>query len=181
MENNLKGLLCGGNTKFGKVFGELLKQHCDLTIPTREQLNSPEIIKFIDDDYDFIFFNHNRGSSGFLKIDEAIEIDVKLPYRIVAKQTKLRRPWNKVGWMTTGDAHLHMGYPTEQYSLDEGIQAYLLIKSAHQGQQRFWGQKYNTFVCDPGRLNEENYLTKAEKLLDFFLSDKDDDIVFLSI
>jgi len=175
----MKALLSGGNTKFGKVFGELLKQHCDLTIPTREQLNSPEIIKFIDDDYDFIFFNHNTGSGGFLTMDEAIENDIKLPYRIVAKQTQLK----KVGWMTTGDAHLHMGYPTRQAKdyLKEGLQSYLLIKSAHQGQQRFWGQKYNTFVCDPGRLTEKNYLTKAERLLDFFLSDKDDDIVFLSI
>ena len=60
-----KALLCGGHSKFGKVFAELLEEHYDLTNLNRQQINSPDILDELDDDYDFIFFNHNRGTGGF--------------------------------------------------------------------------------------------------------------------
>ena len=168
MDTMNKALLCGGHSKFGKVFAGYLEQHYDLTNLNRQQINTPDILDQIDDDYDFIFFNHNRGTAGFEDLTNSIEINCMLPYRIVKKQKQLR----KVGWMITGDAHLSMGYPTEQYSLQEGFQCYLVVKSIHMAQQRYFSQQgLNTFVCDPGVLNNENHGVKARQLLNFSLKD----------
>jgi len=171
-----KALLCGGHSKFGKVFAELLEEHYDLTNLNRQQINSPDILDDLDDDYDFIFFNHNRGTGGFEDLNESIKINCMLPYRIVKKQKQLR----KVGWMITGDCHLNMGYPTNHYSLDESFQCYVVIKSIHMAQQRYFSQQYNTFVCDPGMLNDENHFSKAEELLGFSLSDDESDLIYMN-
>lgn len=168
MDTMNKALLVGGHSKFGKVFAGYLEQHYDLTNLNREQINSPDILDQLGDDYDYIFFNQNRGPEGFEDLTRAIEINCMLPYRIVKKQKQLR----KVGWMITGDAHLNMGYPTTQYSLEESHQCYIVVKSIHMAQQRYFStQGLNTFVCDPVGLREENYGVKARQLLDFSLND----------
>ena len=168
MDTMNKALLVGGHSKFGKVFAGYLEQHYDLTNLNREQINSPDILDQLGDDYDYIFFNHNRGPEGFEDLTRAIEINCMLPYRIVKKQKQLR----KVGWMITGDAHLNMGYPTTQYSLEESFQCYIVVKSIHMAQQRYFAtQGLNTFVCDPNGLREENYGVKARQLLNFSLKD----------
>ena len=168
MDTMNKALLVGGHSKFGKVFASYLEQHYDLTNLNREQINSPDIIDQLGDDYDYIFFNQNTGPEGFEDLTRAIEINCMLPYRIVKKQKQLR----KVGWMITGDAHLNMGYPTTQYSLEESFQCYIVVKSIHMAQQRYFStQGLNTFVCDPGGLHEENYGVKARQLLNFSLKD----------
>ena len=169
-----KALLCGGKTKFGKSLADRLKEHTNLTVLGTAELNMPNVLNMIDNDYDIIFFNHNRGINGFEDFaKDGIDINCMLPYRIVKKQTKRA----KIGWMITGDAHRNQSYPTKMYSTEEWFQVYLLIKTIHMSMQRIFSATHNTFVADPGGILPENTQDKVAIIVKHLLSDVEQELI----
>ena len=165
-----KALLCGGKTKFGKALADRLEQHTELTVLGTEELNDPNVLEMVDDDYDKIFFNHNRPINGYEDLaKEGIDINCMLPYRIVKKQKRKA----KIGWMITPDAHHAQGYPTEMYSKEEWFQTYIVIKAIHMSMQRSFSEDHNTFVADPGGITPENTEDKVTVIVTHLMSDEE--------
>ena len=176
-ENNMenenikpKALLCGGKTKFGKALADRLEQHTELTVLGTEELNDSNVLEMVDDNYDIIFFNHNRPINGYEDLaKEGIDINCMLPYRIVKKQKRKA----KIGWMITPDAHHAQGYPTEMYSKEEWFQTYIVIKAIHMSMQRSFSEDHNTFVADPGGITPENTEDKVNVIVEHLMSDEE--------
>ena len=165
-----KALLCGGKTKFGKALADRLERHTELTVLGTEELNDPNVLEMVDDDYDKIFFNHNRPINGYEDLaKEGIDINCMLPYRIVKKQKRKA----KIGWMITPDAHHAQGYPTEMYSKEEWFQTYIVIKAIHMSMQRSFSEDHNTFVADPGGITPENTEDKVTVIVTHLMSDEE--------
>ena len=167
-----KALLCGGKTKFGKALADRLEQHTELTVLGTEELNDPNVLEMVDDDYDKIFFNHNKGVGDFeellkTSVQSGVAINCLLPYRIVKKQKRKA----KIGWMITPNAHHNQGYPTEMYSKEEWFQTYIVVKSIHMAMQRSFSEKHNTFVADPGVITPENTEDKVTVIVQHLMSD----------
>lgn len=168
-----KALLCGGKTKFGKALADRLEQHTELTVLGTEELNDNNVLEMVDDDYDIIFFNHNKQVSNFeelLKptVQSGVAINCLLPYRIVKKQLRSA----KIGWMITPDAHLHQGYPTNMWSKEEYFQAYITAKAIHMAMQRSFSEEHNTFVVDPGHIDTENTEEIVSIIVEHLMSDE---------
>jgi len=165
-----KALICGGKTKFGKALADRLEQHTELTVLGTDELNDPNVLEMVDDDYDKIFFNHNRPINGYEDLaKEGIDINCMLPYRIVKKQKRKA----KIGWMITPDAHHAQGYPTEMYSKEEWFQTYIVIKAIHMSMQRSFSEDHNTFVADPGGITPENTEDKVTVIVTHLMSDEE--------
>lgn len=184
-----KALILGGKSGFGLKVAERLKDYYDVTALGSDEINQRNILQDLSDDYDNIFFNHNRGCNEFndmapwadLKIAEtfntslmpnppklenkensALYINCLLPYDIVRKQTKLR----KVGWMITYDA-VQPPFEHEFLSLDAGHQTYVALKRINIGIALTYSQQYNTFCVTPGKLNG----IEVERLVRHIISD----------
>ena len=165
-----KALLCGGKTKFGKALADRLEQHTELTVLGTEELNDPNVLEMVNDDYDKIFFNHNRPINGYEDLAKGgIDINCMLPYRIVKKQKRKA----KIGWMITSDAHHAQGYPTQMYSKEEWFQLYIVIKTIHMSMQRSFSKDHNTFVVDPGGIKPENTEDKVNVIVRHLMSDEE--------
>ena len=173
-----KALLCGGKTKFGKALADRLEQHTELTVLGTEELNNPNVLEMVDDNYDIIFFNHNKGVGNFeellkTSVQSGVAINCLLPYRIVKKQ--FRRV--KIGWMITPDAHLNQGYPTNMYTKEEYFQTYITVKAIHMAMQRSFSEAHNTFVADPGHITPENTEKIVSIIVEHLMSDEEKELL----
>lgn len=184
-----KALILGGKSGFGLKVAERLKEYYDVTALGSDDINDFTTVDNLSDDYDNIFFNHNRGFNEFNdmapwadlhvaekfntpfmpnppklenKENSALYINCLLPYDIVRKQTKLR----KVGWMITYDA-TQPPFEHEFLSLDAGHQAYVALKRINIGIALTYSQKYNTFCVTPAKLTD----IEVERLVRHIISD----------
>ncbi len=145
-------LLTGGNSKFGAELAKQMEQK-GWNVEIVPRLHLDEAIQVSKKHYDLIFFNHNKPV-----VDWNFD---KYPSELLKQVTA-----DKVGWMITYAALT----PKEQGDWDIGFWQYVAQKGVYINQMKFYSKRFATFVCDPGGLNENNYLRKATELAEFTLS-----------
>lgn len=141
-------LLTGGNSKFGAVLAEQMRQQ-GWNVETVPRLHLEEAIQVSRDHYDLIFFNHNRPTVNW-------DFD-KYPSELLKQVTA-----DRVGWMITYAALT----PTEQGDFSIGFWQYVAQKGIYINQMKFYSKRFATFVFDPGIITEENRLDIANEFIE---------------
>ena len=152
-----KALLTGGSSKFGAVLRDVLELSYDVEVIPRGVLKGMGgKYNARSSQYDLVFFNHN--------IPALLNVFDPTPQTILNSISYA----NRVGWMVTAQS-LNLQTPMP-YMTEPELQNYVAQKAIYITQMRTYADKYKTFVCDPGGLNENNYLRKATELAEFTLS-----------
>ena len=140
-------LLTGGNSKFGAVLAEQMRQQ-GWNVETVPRLHLDEEIQVSKEHYDLIFFNHNKPVFDW-------NFD-KYPSQLLKKVTA-----DRIGWMITSAAI----YPELDDAPGPQFWSYVAQKMIYINQMKLYRVKSNTFCFDPGIITPDNQESIAIELM----------------
>lgn len=145
-------LMTGGNSKFGAVLAEeMLERGWNVERIHRAWLDNIGNYNF-KDEYDVVFFNHNRPIINF-QLDT---VSVQILKRIDVK---------RVGWMITNAAL----YPEQFEAPNPQFWSYVAQKMLYINQMKYFQNSYSTFCFDPGIITDDNKYSIAIELMNAFV------------